>query len=315
MTRHETIVTRRPRRTSRRSTASTSTRRCAEQETPERQPRQSNRRRRRSRSTRPRASRRTAACTRRCTRSSRWRRSTRRPRHASRTAITAYERRARRVPRIPGEVQQGPRLRADRPLAGLGDARAADHGTDRLATRRCASSWSRRSCSAARCSCPKANSWAAPSRTCPLCTAATDIALRDRVLDVPQRTARKRVLRTARTARCSAAHRRRASAGAVREPDAADQQNGAVGTRCSLRVRRRRSRARSEPVTPVPTGVDAVGCRHRATYTAQCKHENGASWLQRGPSEGVSQPSRRTSRRTTSPRNDRARMGPAPRTT
>ena len=66
-----------------------------------------------------------------------------------------------------------------------------------------------RSSSGATCSFPKASSRASPSQHEPLCTSADRHRLRDRVLDVPQRTARKLVLRQAGE---PAARRRRSAA-------------------------------------------------------------------------------------------------------
>ena len=78
-------------------------------------------------------------------------------------------------------------------------------------------------------------------------------------------------------------------AGAVREPDAARAGTRLAGRRCSRydarrtplpRSARRRSCRRRKP--------RRRGCRRPAEYTAQCEHENGASWLQRRPEASAS---------------------------
>ena len=149
----------------------------------------SNRRRRRSRSTRRRASRRSARCTRRCIRSSRCRRSKRRAGSPPKGA-NGLPRRARGVRGIPGEVQQRPRLRADRPLAGLADAREADQGRDRHESGAAQTSSSRRILLGGNVLVPEGQLVGGTFRTRPrLHIGGYRDALRDRVLELPQRTA------------------------------------------------------------------------------------------------------------------------------
>ncbi len=125
-----------------------------------------------------------------------------RGRHASESA-DGLRRRRRGVRRIPAQVQQRPSVRPDRPLAGLRDAGGADPAADRQraggARKDDRGDPARRSGARAR----------RPARGCDLQTRAAvhrrdRHAVRDRVLVVPQRTARKLVLRTRRTARSSA---------------------------------------------------------------------------------------------------------------
>ncbi len=124
-------------------------------------------------------------------------------------AAEGLHRRARRVQRIHAQVQQGPGHRPDRALPGRADAREADQSRSSTRTRRCASSSSRRSCSAATCSCPKGKLEGGTFQNVPACHGRDRHGLRDRLLDVPERTARRLVLRTARQPAARAGRRGR----------------------------------------------------------------------------------------------------------
>ena len=128
----------------------------------------------------------------------------------------------------------------------------------------------------------------------PACTAATDIALRDRLLVVPERTARKRRSSDGPNSPLLGGSVPPGMRSAVREPDAAASRTAPSGTLLPVRA--------DDAVPGHDRGrlagadrVDAVGADDRHRTTAQCKHENGATWLNVAFKEGVSQPSRKTS--------------------
>ena len=117
------------------------------------------------------------------------------------------------------------------------------------------------------------------SRTFPECTSAADHgALRDRVLDVPQRTARRRVLRAGPTARCSGGGEHKGMQVACVNPTLLVQNGSAPGALLPYAPDDAVPRDRSAPTSPTPTAADAVGGRARPLQ-AQCHNENGASWL------------------------------------
>ena len=177
------------------------------------------------------------------------------------------ERRPRRVRDLPAPVQPRPRLRPDRPFPGLVRAATADRQGRRRQAARCASGWSRRSCSAATCWSSAAGGSAATSSISPRAASAAQLGCVIAFSTFDQAAAGEQPVRT---------HDHHGRSGPLHESGGAH--------------RRRCGRARPDrPEPAVRPRLDAVG-RDQAARTDAADAEDRVERASRRPTAGAARP-------------------------